>query len=317
MRYGPPNVTAEDLRDRHPPLSPGCPSPPGAPSQRRESTPWPAGRCSAPRSTPTSPRQTGFFVNAYFVEIPTGIVVVDGTHGQRLSRGPGTSKRSASRCWRSRDPPLSRPLRGVSAVVAGDDVPIVSAASVDQIIRRDDAIKDQVIGGILGPEWPTQRVFPEYDSRGWRVGDVRRRRVHRPRHRGGRIRRGHLLDRLGPARRRLHWRPDLPIPRCVQRRWIQRSMASKIDQLESELGGATPSIPATVGDASGGPPLAAALPGAAARDRAPLANGQPTLTDAQKTEAKQRMDAFVPDQRLEFFVDISLDVVAAELAASG
>jgi hypothetical protein len=29
------------------------------------------------------------------------------------------------------------------------------------------------------------------------------------------------------------------------------------------------------------------------------------------------MDAFVPDQRLEFFVDISLDAVAAELAASG
>jgi hypothetical protein len=48
-----------------------------------------------------------------------------------------------------------------------------------------------------------------------------------------------------------------------------------------------------------------------------LANGQSTLTDAQKAEVKRRMDQFVPDQRLEFFVDISLDPVAAELAASG
>ena len=37
---------------------------------------------------------------------------------------------------------------------------------------------------------------------------------------------------------------------------------------------------------------------------------------ASHHDATKRMDAFVPDQRLEFFVDISLDVVAAELAAS-
>ena len=93
---------------------------------------------------------------------------------------------------------------------------------------------------------------------------------------------------------------------------------SKIDQLESELGGATLLYP---GHGGATPPAALHwqrryLEQLREAVRT-LANGQPTLTDAQKTEAKQRMDEFVPDQRLEFFVDISLDVVAAELAASG
>jgi hypothetical protein len=44
---------------------------------------------------------------------------------------------------------------------------------------------------------------------------------------------------------------------------------------------------------------------------------EPLLTDAQKVEVKQRMDEFVSDRRLEFFLDLSLDAVAAALAASG
>ena len=93
---------------------------------------------------------------------------------------------------------------------------------------------------------------------------------------------------------------------------------AKIDRLETRARRRHAPLPRPRrGGDPGGPRLAAALPGAAARGRRATGDGQPTLTDAQKAEVKQRMDAFVPDQRLEFFVDISLDAVAAELAASG
>src|SRR5262249_36216713 len=125
-------------------------------------TPSPAGGApGAAVHTYQSP-QTGFFVNAYLVETPAGIVVVD-----------GTLTVSDSRAVRTKLEAIGKPLlavlvthphpdhyAGVVSVVAGDDVPVVAAANVDRIIRRDDAAKEQVIGGIIGEEWPANRMFP-------------------------------------------------------------------------------------------------------------------------------------------------------------
>ena len=132
------------VRDVFPP-SPGYPSPPIAPPQKRQLLRHPPTMCSAQCSTPTTSPPPGFFVNAYLVETPAGIVVVD-----------GTLTVSDSRAVRARLEAIGKPLlavlvthphpdhyAGVAAVVAGNDVPIVSAASVEHIIRRDDAAKDR------------------------------------------------------------------------------------------------------------------------------------------------------------------------------
>ena len=285
-----------------------------------ESTPWPASSAlGAAVHTYHSP-QTGFFVNAYLVETPAGIVVVD-----------GTLTVSDSRAVRARLEAIGKPLlavlvthphpdhyAGVAAVVAGDDVPIVSAASVDQIIRRDDAIKDQVVGGMLGPEWPTQRMFPNTtlaDGESVTFGDVEFTLRDT-----GEGESGADTYWTASALPGVVFTGDLiyPFLDAYNADGFSGQWLAKIDRLESELGGATLLYPGHGG---------AATPAALDWQRRyleqlretvrTLANGQPTLTDAQKVVAKQRMDEFVPDQRLEFFVDTSLDAVAAELAASG
>jgi hypothetical protein len=39
-------------------------------------------------------------------------------------------------------------------------VPIIAQAGVDDVVRRDDDLKDKVVGPMLGDEWPKKRVFP-------------------------------------------------------------------------------------------------------------------------------------------------------------
>jgi glyoxylase-like metal-dependent hydrolase (beta-lactamase superfamily II) len=283
-------------------------------------TPWPAaGALGAAVHTYQSP-QTGFFVNAYLVETPAGIVVVD-----------GTLTVSDSRAVRAKLEAIGKPLlavlvthphpdhyAGVAAVVAGDDVPVVSAASVDRIIRRDDVARDQVVGGLIGAEWPANRMFPNQtlaDGESVTFGDVEFTLRDT-----GEGESGADTYWTASALPGVVFTGDLIYPFLdsynadgFSGRWL-----AKIDRLESEFGGAALLYPGHGG---------AATPAALGWQRRyleqlretvrSLANGQPTLTDAQKAEAKQRMDEFVPDQRLEFFVEISLDPVAAELASSG
>jgi glyoxylase-like metal-dependent hydrolase (beta-lactamase superfamily II) len=45
-------------------------------------------------------------------------------------------------------------------LVASDEVPIVAAAGVDGVIRRDDEIKEGILRPMFGDEWPRQRRFP-------------------------------------------------------------------------------------------------------------------------------------------------------------
>ncbi len=104
----------------------------------------------------------GALVNAYLVETAEGIVAVDGT----LTVTDG-------RALRSQLDSLGKPLLaalvthshpdhygGLVELVRGNDVPVIAAVGVDTVIRRDDAVKEQILRPMFGDEWPLERVFP-------------------------------------------------------------------------------------------------------------------------------------------------------------
>jgi glyoxylase-like metal-dependent hydrolase (beta-lactamase superfamily II) len=101
-------------------------------------------------------------VNAYLVETPGGVVVVD-----------STLTVSDARALRRQAEELDKPLQAVLithahpdhyggsvVLVDADEIPIVAGSGVDQVIRRDDEIKEQIIRPMFGEEWPRERRFP-------------------------------------------------------------------------------------------------------------------------------------------------------------
>jgi glyoxylase-like metal-dependent hydrolase (beta-lactamase superfamily II) len=103
-----------------------------------------------------------FPVNAYLVETPASVVVVDATLGV-----------SDARALRSQVDALRKPLEaviithshpdhygGVTSLLEGDDVPVYAVAGVDRVIRRDDDAKEQILRPMFGSEWPATRTFP-------------------------------------------------------------------------------------------------------------------------------------------------------------
>ena len=103
-----------------------------------------------------------FPVNAYIIEGSAQSVVID-----------ATLTNAASRALRRRVDEIGKPLAavllthphpdhyaGIGNLVAGLDVPILAVAGVDAIVRRDDALKNEMVGPMFGDAWPTNRVFP-------------------------------------------------------------------------------------------------------------------------------------------------------------
>ena len=101
-------------------------------------------------------------VNAYLVETGKGVVAIDGT----LTVSDG-------RALRARLDELGQPLLavlvthahpdhygGIVELVGSDDVPVFATAGVDAVIRRDDAVKEQILRPMFGEEWPHERMFP-------------------------------------------------------------------------------------------------------------------------------------------------------------
>jgi glyoxylase-like metal-dependent hydrolase (beta-lactamase superfamily II) len=104
----------------------------------------------------------GVLVNAYLVETGEGIVAVDGT----LTVSDG-------RALRARLDELGQRLvavlvthshpdhyGGIVELVGSKDVPVFATAGVDAVIRRDDAVKEQILRSMFGDEWPRRRRFP-------------------------------------------------------------------------------------------------------------------------------------------------------------
>ncbi|MGH3038036.1 MAG: MBL fold metallo-hydrolase [Gaiellaceae bacterium] len=104
----------------------------------------------------------GALVNAYLVETEEGVVAVDGT----LTVSDG-------RALRAQLESLGKPLLavlvthahpdhygGIVELVGTDDVPVIATAGVDAVIRRDDAVKEEILRPMFGEEWPRERTFP-------------------------------------------------------------------------------------------------------------------------------------------------------------
>ena len=118
-----------------------------------------------------------FPVNTYLVETATGVVVVDATLGV-----------SDGRALRARVEALRKPLAaviithshpdhygGITSLLDGADVPVYAVAGVDQVIRRDDEAKEQILRPMFGSEWATARTFPNHIVQGGEritVGDA-------------------------------------------------------------------------------------------------------------------------------------------------
>lgn len=103
-------------------------------------------------------------VNSFLVHGPDGVVVVDGM----LTVSDAVRVRAAVE--RSGSPlagvvithPHPDHYAGLAHVLGPDDVPIVATGAVDTVIRRDDALKDAVVGPMMGAEWPVERLFPNH-----------------------------------------------------------------------------------------------------------------------------------------------------------
>jgi len=104
----------------------------------------------------------GALVNAYLVETDEGIIAVDGT--LTVSDGRGL---------RARREALGKPLLavlvthahpdhygGIVELVGSDEVPVIATKGVETVIRRDDALKEEILRPMFGDEWPRERTFP-------------------------------------------------------------------------------------------------------------------------------------------------------------
>jgi len=109
-----------------------------------------------------------FPVNAYLVETGTGVVAVDATLGV-----------SDGKRLRARVEALGKPLAaviithahpdhygGVAPLLGDADVPVYAVAGVNDVIRRDDEAKEQILRPMFGDEWPATRRFPSRTVRG-------------------------------------------------------------------------------------------------------------------------------------------------------
>jgi glyoxylase-like metal-dependent hydrolase (beta-lactamase superfamily II) len=108
--------------------------------------------------------QAGLFpVNAYTLETPHGVVVVDSTLGV-----------SDGRALRAAADALGKPLLavlvthahpdhygGLASLLEGRDTPVYAAAGVGAVIRRDDEIKERILRPMFGDEWAHTRRFPD------------------------------------------------------------------------------------------------------------------------------------------------------------
>jgi glyoxylase-like metal-dependent hydrolase (beta-lactamase superfamily II) len=101
-------------------------------------------------------------VNSFLIHGPDGIVVIDGM--LTISDARLVSRAIAESGWPLAGVVITHPhpdhYAGTAEIVGDHDVPIVATAAVDHVIRRDDELKNTIVGPMMGDEWPTRRQFP-------------------------------------------------------------------------------------------------------------------------------------------------------------
>jgi glyoxylase-like metal-dependent hydrolase (beta-lactamase superfamily II) len=101
-------------------------------------------------------------VNSFLVHGPDGLVIVDGmltvSDATLVRQAIGNSGRPLAGVVVTHPHPDH--YAGLAHLVGPDDVPIIATAAVDDVIRRDDQAKHEIVGPMMGDDWPTTRVFP-------------------------------------------------------------------------------------------------------------------------------------------------------------
>jgi hypothetical protein len=70
------------------------------------------------------------------------------------------STRSGSHSRRSSSRTVTDHYGGLTSLLDGTDVPVYAVAGVDEVIRRDDPAKEQILRPMFGEEWAFTRTFP-------------------------------------------------------------------------------------------------------------------------------------------------------------
>jgi glyoxylase-like metal-dependent hydrolase (beta-lactamase superfamily II) len=101
-------------------------------------------------------------VNTFLVRGPDGVVVVDGmlTVSDAARAREAVDATGLPVAGVVVTHPHPDHYAGLAHLVDADDVDIVATRAVDAIIRRDDQLKNDVVGPMMGDDWPTRRVFP-------------------------------------------------------------------------------------------------------------------------------------------------------------
>jgi glyoxylase-like metal-dependent hydrolase (beta-lactamase superfamily II) len=101
-------------------------------------------------------------VNSFLIRGPDGIVVIDGmltlSDARLVRRAIAESGQPLAGVVITHPHPDH--YAGTAEIVDDQDVPIVATNAVDHVIRRDDDLKNSIVGPMMGNEWPTQRRFP-------------------------------------------------------------------------------------------------------------------------------------------------------------
>jgi glyoxylase-like metal-dependent hydrolase (beta-lactamase superfamily II) len=101
-------------------------------------------------------------VNSFVIHGPDGLVVVDGmltvSDAALVRQAIDDAGRSLAGVVITHPHPDH--YAGLWHLIGDNEVPIVATRGVDEVIRRDDATKNDIVGPMMGAEWPTTRLFP-------------------------------------------------------------------------------------------------------------------------------------------------------------
>jgi glyoxylase-like metal-dependent hydrolase (beta-lactamase superfamily II) len=101
-------------------------------------------------------------VNSFVIHGPSGIVVIDAmltiSDARLVRRAISESGQPLAGVVITHPHPDH--YAGVAEIIGDHDVPIVATTPVDHVIRRDDDLKNTIVGPMMGDEWPTRRQFP-------------------------------------------------------------------------------------------------------------------------------------------------------------